>query len=295
MKDERRKQLDERLTPIHLFKLTPKTNCGKCGHATCLAFSTQTIVGRAKLDDCPFLDQQALKPFRAQLEEQHRSGIGVSREGFEKTLEFLRGEMAGLNLDAVAESLGATLTEREEHRFLRLPFWGEEVLVGQSKVLTALGAELNPWEQILLYNYVLGGAARPLGVWVGMESLPNSISKVKSLKTHCEDRLAEAFSSRVEEIAGAMEGLGRLLDVHDKGMDVGAEFQILPNLSIRVLFWDEDKKEGFGAKAKFLFDSSVLQVVDLESLVFASEQLTDRLLNASRGKGRENPTERQVH
>jgi hypothetical protein len=287
VKDEHRKQLDNRLTPIHLFKLTPKTNCSKCGHPTCLAFSTQTIVGRAKLDDCPFLEPKVLKSFRAHLEEQHRSGIGVSREGFEKTLEYLRSEMSGLQLHAVAESLGAVLTEKDGDRFLRLLFWGEEVLVGRQKVVAATGVELNPWEQILLYNYILGGAAKPSGIWVGMESLPNSISKVKSLKTHCEDRVAEAFSNRVEDIPGAVEGWGRLLDVPDKGVDVAAEFQILPNLSVRVLFWDEDRVEGFGAKAKFLFDSRVLQVVDLESLIFASEQLTDRLLHASRPPGRD--------
>jgi len=31
---------------------------------------------------------------------------------------------------------------------------------------------------------------------------------------------------------------------------------------------------------KFLFDAGVLRIVDLESLVFASEQLTDKLLQA---------------
>ena len=41
MKDERRKQLDNRLTPIHLFKLTPKTNCGKCGTTSCFGFAAK--------------------------------------------------------------------------------------------------------------------------------------------------------------------------------------------------------------------------------------------------------------
>jgi hypothetical protein len=49
---------------------------------------------------------------------------------------------------------------------------------------------------------------------------------------------------------------------------------------VRVLSWDEDPSEGFQARTKFLFDSRVLQVVDLESLIFACEQLSDRLLHA---------------
>lgn len=281
MQDEHRQRLDNRLTPIHLFKLTPGTNCGRCGHPTCLAFSTQAIVGRANLDNCPFLEQETLKPFRARLEEQHRSGIGLSRESFEKTLSYLRAEMAGLRMKAVAESLGAIFTERAEQPFLRLLFQGREVLVGRYEVIAPPDVALSPWEQILLYNYVLGGAGKPSGRWVGMESLPNSVSKVKSLKTHCEERIAESFAGRFGDIRPAVEPWGRLLDVPEEGVDVAAEFQILPNLAIRVLFWDEDKAEGFAARVKFLFDAGVLRIVDLESLVFASEQLTDKLLQAS--------------
>ena len=63
-------------------------------------------------------------------------------------------------------------------------------------------------------------------------------------------------------------------------VNFGAEFQSLPKLMVGVLWWDEDPSEGFEAKTKFLFDARVLQVVDLESLIFACEQLTNRLLNA---------------
>jgi hypothetical protein len=64
----------------------------------------------------------------------------------------------------------------------------------------------------------------------------------------------------------------------DKKAAFGADFQILPKLTVRVLWWDEDPKEKVEAKVKFLFDARVLHVVDLESLIFACEQLTNRLL-----------------
>jgi CO dehydrogenase/acetyl-CoA synthase gamma subunit (corrinoid Fe-S protein) len=48
MSDEHRRKLDNRLTPLHLYKLTPRTSCGECGFPTCLAFSTQVFVGRGK-------------------------------------------------------------------------------------------------------------------------------------------------------------------------------------------------------------------------------------------------------
>ena len=45
---------------------------------------------------------------------------------------------------------------------------------------------IDPRDQILLYNYVAsGGGQAPQGMWVGMESLPNSIAKVRTLAAYC--------------------------------------------------------------------------------------------------------------
>ena len=37
------------LTGIEIYKLLPKTNCGKCGVPTCLAFAMQLAAGKAEL------------------------------------------------------------------------------------------------------------------------------------------------------------------------------------------------------------------------------------------------------
>jgi len=46
-------------TAIEFFKLLPKTNCKDCGQPTCLAFAMQLANQKAKLDDCPHVDQAA--------------------------------------------------------------------------------------------------------------------------------------------------------------------------------------------------------------------------------------------
>jgi len=43
------------LTGIEIFKKLPKTNCGKCGVPTCLAFAMQLAAGKAELSACPFV------------------------------------------------------------------------------------------------------------------------------------------------------------------------------------------------------------------------------------------------
>jgi hypothetical protein len=283
MDDAHREKLAKRLTPIQLYKLTPKTNCGECGFATCLAFATQAIVGQADLDLCPYLDPEALPPFRAQLAEQHSAGIGVKREGFEKALQFLREEIQKWDFEGIAAGLGAIHSKASGRPTLELPYFGEPVLVTHEDVIRLAAGELSPWEKIFIFNYVIGGAGELSGRWVGMESLPNSVSKIKSLKAHCQDRLAEGFTGRMEALPKGILPWGRQLELSAENADFAAEFPILPKLTIRIFWWDEDPSEGFPAQVKFLFDAKVLSVLDLESLIFACEQVTDRLLEAAPG------------
>jgi acetyl-CoA decarbonylase/synthase complex subunit gamma len=53
------------LTGMQIFKLLPKTNCKECGVPTCLAFAMNLASGKAELDSCPYVSEEA----RAQLEE----------------------------------------------------------------------------------------------------------------------------------------------------------------------------------------------------------------------------------
>lgn len=53
------------MTGIQIFKLLPKTNCKDCGSPTCLAFAMALASGKAELDACPHVSEEA----KAQLAE----------------------------------------------------------------------------------------------------------------------------------------------------------------------------------------------------------------------------------
>jgi len=53
------------LSGIQIFKLLPKTNCKECGVPTCLAFAMNLASGKAELDSCPYVSEEA----REQLSE----------------------------------------------------------------------------------------------------------------------------------------------------------------------------------------------------------------------------------
>jgi len=53
------------LTGIQIFKLLPKTNCKECGVPTCLAFAMNLASGKAELDSCPYVSEEAREQLAA--------------------------------------------------------------------------------------------------------------------------------------------------------------------------------------------------------------------------------------
>ena len=43
--------------PLEVYALLPRTNCRKCGEATCFIFSSKLILGHAHLASCPLLQE----------------------------------------------------------------------------------------------------------------------------------------------------------------------------------------------------------------------------------------------
>jgi len=54
-RDELTPDYEERTAPqvLEVFKLLPKTNCGECGVASCMAFAVAISEGSLRVDDCP--------------------------------------------------------------------------------------------------------------------------------------------------------------------------------------------------------------------------------------------------
>ena len=45
--------MSKKVGPLDIYNLLPRTNCGRCGESTCMAFATKLIDGVYELEDCP--------------------------------------------------------------------------------------------------------------------------------------------------------------------------------------------------------------------------------------------------
>ena len=99
---------------------------------------------------------------------------------------------------------------------------------------------------------------------------------------HVEAPLIERFSGRADELLIAAKQLGGLDMTHtNPSADLAVLFRPLPRIPVMLMFWDEDKIDGFGAEVKLLFDETITEHLDIESIMFLSERLRQLLCPGS--------------
>ena len=267
------------MTPHEFLKYTAATNCGECGYPACLAFAVAVTKGGVSPELCPYLKREDLPAeFNSRKQGDGLKAVDRSQDDRDMALvAHLKSKVRNLDFQSLAPRLGALWTP-EDPEVISFSYLGRPVVLGPEMVSMAGEQLVDPRDQILLYNYVaFGGGRVPDGIWVGMESLPNSISKIRTLATYCELRLAGRFSGRAGELSRLCHEIGGIAGPGDQSADVGIIISVLPHVPLYLLFWDEEPEDGFDAKIKVLFDHNVMDFLDLESLVFTAERMADRL------------------
>ena len=262
------------ISPLEIVQRTPKTNCGECGHPTCLAFGAAVAKTGGDPTACPYINLKGLSIETAKPSKDQR----------EKDLEFvayLKSKIAPLDFNFVAETFGAK--SNKDLETLNFDYLGQSVQLSKETILLNGVEPEDPRDQILLYNYISAPADFPLsGEWVGMESLPTTISKIRTLAEYGEDRIAKLFSTiPFDTINSIINNLNPSQPLENTA-SYAAIIPVLPKVPQYLLFWEEDKEDNFDAKVKILFDKNVLSFLDLESLVFSSERLADKIIELSK-------------
>ncbi|MGB5685536.1 MAG: DUF3786 domain-containing protein [Candidatus Electrothrix sp.] len=300
------------MTPHQFLKYIPATNCGECGYAACLAFAVAVTKGGVAPDLCPYVQKDMLPAELSAGAVQGENGLNRGERGQDKQdmalVVHLKSKVQALDFCQLSHRLGADWSAENPDQ-LRFRYLGRLILLGRDEVVMDGQQLVDPRDQILLYNYVaFGGHAGserggktggirgekveerlPNGTWVGMESLPNSIAKIRTLATYCEVRLSERFAGRRQELAPLCKTIGgeKGNDEQGQSADFAVILPVLPHVPLYLLFWDQDVEDGFEARVKILFDQHVMDFLDLESLVFAAERMADRLLELDRELDRE--------
>lgn len=269
------------LSPIDIYqKLLPKTNCGDCGYRTCLAFASMVVSEKLPLENCPFIAPEKIKEARQELEKQYAEGKWTRRDMAHDALNWAKERAASMKIVDLPERIGGKLTDTSDGQALELPYFNGFIYIKPGSITKDDGSSLTRWEQVFIYNHMAqGGSSLPTRKWKGLVDFPNTVSKIKSMKNHVETPLIERFSGKTEElINNALSFGGKIISDDTINADAAILFKPLPRIPVMLLFWDENPNDGYGAEVKLLFDETVIDHLDIESIMFLSERIKQLLM-----------------
>ncbi len=264
------------LSVVDLYRdVLPKTNCGDCGFATCIAFAGMVVSEKHPLENCPHLDPKVIEKCSIELNRQYDEGKWLKRDMAEDALAWARERSSSMEIPDLVDRIGGKLFQVDGDDVLELPYFNDSVLISKDRIVRKNGQKLTRWEQVFLYNHLAqGGSALPTGKWKGLVEIPNTVSKIKTMKEQIEQPIVKRFMGRPDELLKISKTLGGVPRTIDSGnADVSIYFRPLPKVPVMLLFWDEDKEDGFSAKAGLLFDETITGHLDIESIMFLSERI----------------------
>lgn len=263
-------------TAVEIYKLLPKTNCGKCGTATCFGFAAKAAARMVNVADCPKLNEGARKEISSWGEGSPGESPGTV---YEQALRSLKPKVAALDFRAVAERVGADFIPPDD---LSITFLNDRYTVSREKVLDASGKEPRPWISILICNHLcMPDTPPPSGEWITFSSVPAAHAKDKAWMEHVENEIAKIFSGNVTALLTACEKTGGEKVVVAGNHDAAYEFRFFPHYPALLLFDDAVTEEGFPAQCKLLLDRNAPRCLDIESMVVLGEEFVSRLESAA--------------
>lgn len=268
------------LSVVDLYRdILPKTNCGDCGFPTCLAFAGMVVSEKHPIKNCPHLEPSLIDQIQNQLDNQHDAGKWTKRDMAQDALKWAKDKVSSMKIEDLPDRIGGELIRPGNDPALKLPYFTDFILISKDHISRNDGAKLTRWEQVFILNHIAqGGSSPPTGKWKGFIEFPNTVSKIKSMVELVEKPLIKRFGGKPDELLSAGRRIGGL-DQTDEidSADLALFFRPLPRVPVLLLFWDEDKTDDFEAEIKLLFDETITEHLDIESIIFLSERFKQLL------------------
>ncbi len=268
------------LSPLQIYsKILPKLNCGECGENTCLAFATKVVSENIPLKNCPYLSSETISLYQPTIDEQHKKGKWTKRDIAKDALKWAKERASSFSLEELPNRIGGELIRIGKEKALKLPYLNQEILIFHDRIEKKNKERLSHWEMVFIYNHIAqGGKNPPKNKWIPFHEIPNTISKIKSMKTHVEEILEKTFEGKIDILKKRSIELGGV-DVSPEfpSADLAIKFMVLPHIPVVLLFWDTDEEDDLGSKSQILFDITIIEHLDVESILFMCETLVEYL------------------
>jgi hypothetical protein len=214
------------LTPLEIYKLLPRSNCGKCRLPSCLAFAAALAAGTQGPADCPDLDPAAAarlgggRPRREEREEEQA-----------EFMEKLRHKMGQIDPAAAAPRIGASLRDRK----LLIRSLGKDFSV-DARGMVSSECHIIPWVEAPLLSYITHQTHTGItGRWLSFREFQGGIDWQGLFTSRCETPLrllADAHPELLGDIIDLFQG--RTIDWYQA--DIALVLHPLPHVPILICY-----------------------------------------------------------
>ena len=213
-------------TPLEIYKLLPKTNCGKCLLPSCLAFAAAVVAGGKKLSDCPDLAPQHRTALSAQAPKTDQR----EREQVE-LIATLQGTMAAIDFEKVAPLIGATVKGDR----LVINSLGKDFMVDRQGNLTS-ECHIIPWIQAPILSYISNPMHGDItGRWIAFRDLEGGLDWQGLFNSRCETPLRRLADDNPHLLADLIDlFMGRTIDWYEA--DIALILHPLPKVPILICY-----------------------------------------------------------
>lgn len=240
---------------MEIFKILPKTSCRDCGIPTCLAFAAAVFQGDKSLENCVHLDRSALETFSVRNSDSRT----LDREQ-QRALEHLRQTIAGLDLAASAERLGASYS----HDRLTINCLGKPFHV-DSQGIVASDCHVHGWITVPLLNYVISCSGKPVsGNWVPMRELKNGTTWTRLFGQRCEKPLRQVADTHTSLFEHMIHVFNAKPAPHAFDSDIAVILHPLPRIPMLICYWEPD--DGMESSLNVFFDDTAEDNLIIDSL-----------------------------
>lgn len=255
--------MDSFRSPVEILKLLDKSNCGKCGWPTCLAFASEVFKGTKSLADCPALDSDVI----AQYGEVTSSRIPVEELGGE-AIEALKRRISDVDLAEAAGRLGGVFSNGK----LTIKCLGKDFSVDSRGDITT-EIHVNPWVTVPVLTYILEGAGTPVtGEWMTYRELDGGENRYPLFEQRCEKplkRVADTYTDLFRDMLEIFNG--RQVDYHYLA-DISIILRPLPLVPLMVCYTLPE--DGLESSLSVFFDATVTDNLGLDAAFTLGAGLT---------------------
>ncbi len=192
---------------------------------------------------------------------------------FEQIYQDYLRQLRQLDLQKIAERIGVQI----EGNSIRIPFFGQLYKISPRGIKDSSGKEPIHSVKVVLCQYLLHAPSEGLDEmdWVSYKDFKDAAPFVGGFQNNTEKAIAKNFAGRLEALRKACLQLGGKDSGLDWGYQLSMKFDLLPQVSVLLLFNDTD--EEFSAQCLLLFERRAEKYLDMESMAILAWLLTDYL------------------